>query len=345
MTSVRPVILSGGSGTRLWPLSTKRLPKQFVQLVGDVSLFGATLTRLDGLPGLVDPLVVTGAGHLDLVEAALGAAEVHPGGIIIEPTGRNTAPAVVAAALTADPDDVLVVLPSDHVIADREEFKRVVALAVEEARSGSIVTFGIVPSRPETGYGYIEAGEPSGKVLTVSRFKEKPDRAEAAGMIEDGRHYWNSGMFVFEARTLIEEAERYCPDIVAGVGEALPAEAAEGVIELNAAFETVESISIDHAVMEKTAKAVTAPLDAGWDDLGSYQALWGLSEKDDAGNALTGDAIVEEVGGSLIHATSRVVAVAGVEDLVVVETPEAVLVVPLDKAQMVRDLSARVQNR
>lgn len=343
---IRPVVLSGGSGTRLWPLSTAEVPKQFSPLFGKRSLFGLTLDRLAGIPDLQSAIVVTGHRHVDLVSAefesaSAEAASIEVGPILVEPTGRNTAPAALAAALTASPDDVLVILPSDHLISDVEEFQRAVAVASDLAQGGSIVTFGIRPTRPETGYGYIEMGEDTGGAHEVVRFKEKPDFREANELVGDGRHLWNSGIFVVRGDRLIEEAANLCPDVLDGVRAALPSEHS-GVVPLDESFESVKAISFDHAIMEQTDRALVVPVDIGWSDVGSYQSLLEVSDRDDAGNHVTGDVILSGVTRSYIRSTSRPLVVAGLDDVVVVETPDAVLVLPLNRAQEVKDLQARV---
>ena len=339
--TVRPVILSGGAGTRLWPLSTGKRPKQFLALLG-APLFEATLHRLRGLEGLGPVTVVAGGGHLDAVEEAAANASVELASIVVEPVGRNTAPAVVAAALVSDPDDVLVILPSDHVIADVEAFRSILARAVSLAVDGALVTFGARASRPETGYGYIEKGEAVEGGFRISRFKEKPEAEEAARLVSGNTHLWNSGMFVFTAKRLLQEATKHDPDLVAGIASALPGER-EGRILLGDSFADVRSVSLDHAVMEKTDGAVVIPMDVGWNDIGSWQSLWELSALDESGNALIGEVTVVDVSGSYVYSSSRPVAVAGVSDLVVVETPDAVLVVPLGKSQLVRDLVANTE--
>jgi len=342
VSNLRPVVLSGGSGTRLWPLSTPDLPKQFVPLFGNRSLFELTLVRLDGIDEVAPPIVVTGSAHTGLVLDTMSAAGIDGGLVVVEPVGRNTAPAAVAAALVAEPDDILVILPSDHLISDVSTFRAAVATAAEHAAAGGIVTFGIQPSRPETGYGYIEMGDPRGNgAFTVSRFKEKPDQTEAEIMIADGRHVWNSGMFIARADHLLGEARLHCPEIVSGVFGSLP-KGDDPVGELGDGFRDVEAISIDYAIMEKTERALVIPIDVGWDDVGSYQSLLSAIERDADGNYLDGDVTVSDVSGSFIRATSRKVAVAGISDIVVVETPDAVLVLPLDRSQEVRELSRRV---
>ncbi len=337
------MILSGGAGTRLWPLSTRESPKQFLELLGE-PLFEATLDRLDGLAGVGKPTVVAGRDQLAVVEKGLANKQIEATAIVVEPAGRNTAPAVVAAALVSAPDDVLVVLPSDHVIADRVAFAEAVASAVEHARDGALVTFGIEPTRAETGYGYIKKGEPVGDGFRVERFKEKPGADEAKELIADGGHLWNSGMFVFTAGSILEEATAHAPDVLEGVKAALPADRT-GRIELGEGFARVPSISIDHAVMEKADKTTVIPLDAGWSDLGSWQSVWEMSERDEAGNILIGDVIAMGVSDSYVRSGSRTIAIAGVEGLVVVETPQVVLIIPKEKSQTVRDLAARSEGR
>ena len=342
---IRPVILSGGSGTRLWPLSTHARPKQFADLIpGGPSLFGATISRLAGVAGTAPPIVVSGVDHLGLVRAEAATSGVEPMVVIVEPMGRNTAPAVAAAALLADSEDVLVILPSDHLIGDTGAFQDGVGTAVGHALSGSIVAFGVTPTRAETGYGYIETGDSVGDGWQVARFKEKPAVEEAGEMMSDGRHLWNSGMFVAMAGVLIDEMAATCPAILEGVRGAVPT-SIEGLAVLGPSFATVEAISFDHAVMERTGRAVVIPLDVGWDDIGSYQALMGLSAKDGEGNAVSGPVILENVTGSFIHATTRTVAVAGMSDVIVVEAADGVLVVSLSEAQRVKDLAERAQKQ
>ncbi|MCZ6518498.1 MAG: sugar phosphate nucleotidyltransferase [Actinobacteria bacterium] len=343
MALIRPVILSGGAGTRLWPLSTPGFPKQFATLTGEDSLFTQALHRLAGRPGVSPPIVVTGSAHAELVKvfAAESGVDIHL--VLVEPAGRNTAPASLAAALSSDPDDVLVILPSDHLIRDQGAFADAVIRSVEYAAEGSVVTFGVVPSRAETGYGYIELGEPLPGAYEVRRFKEKPDQEEAERLTSGGNHVWNSGMFVVSAAGLLMEASRHCPVILAGVTAAMRAPV-DGIVELGAEFLNVERISLDHAIMEKTENAIVMPIDVGWDDVGSFEALWSIAEKDGRGNVTSGDTVLIDVEGSLVKATSRTVAVAGVSDVVVVETPDVVLVVPRNQSQMVRDLAERAES-
>ncbi len=340
---VRPVILSGGAGTRLWPLSTESNPKQFLDLLGG-SLFEATLTRLEGMPNLAPSLILTGVRHIDAVDQSVTMAGAEIGSVVVEPEGRNTAPAIIAAALLADPDDVLVVLPADHLIKDRMGFLAAVETAVSLAVEGHLVLFGIVPSRPETGYGYIEIGDSVGAGFQVLGFVEKPDSELAGDLAAGGRHLWNSGMFVFTARAIIEECSAIRPDLVSGVTEAIPPQR-EKRVDLAPSFAKIDSVSIDHAVMERTDRAVVVPIDVGWSDVGSWETVWENSELDSSQNVLMGDVSAVDVSGSYVHATSRLVAIAGVEDLVVVETPEAVLIVAKRNSQLVRDLVADLSKR
>jgi mannose-1-phosphate guanylyltransferase/mannose-6-phosphate isomerase len=284
------------------------------------------------------PIIVAGSSHVGLVEEACAATGVEPKVLILEPAGRNTAPASVAGALAADPDDVLVILPSDHLITRPESFRGAVTEAAAHAAGGSIVVLGVHPQRPETGFGYIEVGDPISGGWEVVAFKEKPAFADAQRMLEEGGHLWNSGVFVLTASTLLDEIARTDPSILSRVEAAMgPAE--DGRIVLGPEFEAAESISFDHAVMEKTERGVVLPLDAGWDDIGSFHALWTALPRDEAGNAVEGDVELSQVTGSLVKATSRRVAVAGLDDLVVIETPDAVLVVPRERSQLVRDLT------
>lgn len=335
-------MLSGGSGTRLWPLSTPERPKQFVPLFGGRSLFDLTLARLGGVEGMKSPIVATGSAHTGLVEEAMTRADIGEYRILVEPTGRNTAPAAIAAALVTASEDVLFIVPSDHLITDTAGFQRAVAGASRNAAEGGIVTFGIKPTGPETGYGYIEIGDPhGGEAFDVRRFKEKPDAERAEEMVADGRHVWNSGMFIARSDHLLEEAAIHCPDIVEGVRAALPGGEAT-VVQLADSFAEVEANSIDYAILEKTEHAFVIPVDIGWDDVGSYQSLLTAMTRDSDGNHVEGDVIANEVTGSFIKASSRKVAVAGMDEVVVVETPDAVLVAPLDRSKDVRDIARQV---
>lgn len=338
---VRPVVLSGGSGTRLWPLSTPDVPKQFRALLEERSLFGLTLERLRDVPDLVPAIIVTGERHVGLVVDEVESAPIQTGAILIEPVGRNTAPAVLAAAVLADPEDVLVILPSDHLIRDLDKFLKAMSVAIELAADGGIVTFGIEPTGPETGFGYIELGIEEGAGHHVARFKEKPDADEALEMVRDGRHLWNSGMFVGRAEEILAEAGELCPEVLDGVRAALPP-STEGTVQLGEAFVSIEAISFDYAIMERTERARVVRLDVGWSDVGSYRSLLEVSERDSSGNHISGNVTTVGVTNSYLSATSRPVVVAGLDGVVVVETPDAVLVVPIDRAQEVKELRDRV---
>lgn len=334
---VRPVILSGGAGTRLWPLSTGETPKQFVDLLGP-SLFEATLQRLAALPGAVPPVVVTGARHQARVSMAAEEAGVEIGRLIVEPVGRNTAPAIAAAALLSAPDEVLVVLPSDHVITEAQRFAEAVAIAVGAAAEGALVLFGVRPSRPDTGYGYIEVVAGTGTMLEVAAFREKPGEPEARALVEAG-HLWNSGMFVFRAGAILDELRGLQPGMVAAVEAAIPA-APGRVVELLESFGEAEAISIDHAVMEHTGRARALPVDFGWSDVGSWQAVWELAPRDRDGNVIVGEVVAMGVTDSYLRSSGRPLAVIGMDGVVVVESDEGVLVVPKSMSQAVRDAAA-----
>ncbi|GAB3409429.1 mannose-1-phosphate guanylyltransferase/mannose-6-phosphate isomerase [Massilia agilis] len=343
---IYPVILSGGAGTRLWPLSRAVLPKQLLPLVSDKTMLQETALRVAGWAGLMAPLVVCGNDHRFLVAEQMREIGVTPLGILLEPVGRNTAPAVAAAAhylQSIDPDAVMLVLPADHVVEDRDAFQAAVSRAWALVQRGSLATFGIVPNAPETGYGYIRRGEPLPLVddcYTVERFVEKPDRDTAEAFLADGGYYWNSGMFMFQASRYLAELERFKPEIAAAAEAAVRT----GYRDLDfcrldeSAFTASPSDSIDYAVMERTRDAVVVPADIGWNDVGSWSALWEVQQRDADGNAQRGDVYLDNVTNSLVRAESRIVAVVGVKDLVVVETPDAVLVAHKDQVQRVKQV-------
>ncbi len=339
-----PVLLSGGAGTRLWPLSRAEAPKQLQRIVGDQTMVQATLSRVEGMSGVTAPLVVCNRRHADIIVGQLAEIGIEPMRVLAEPTGRNTAPAVVAAALAAEPDSTLLVLPADHVISDVEGFRRAVPTAVAAAADGSLVTFGIKPSRPETGYGYIRVGGwVDGGVARVEAFVEKPDGPTAAEYVASGRYLWNSGMFVFRADALLAEARRHVPDIVSSVTAAFPPP--DGLVgELGPAFASAPAISIDYAVMERTDRAKVVPIDVGWSDVGSWAALWEIAPRDEDGNVLRGDVYLEGVHGAYVRAESRLVAVVGLDDVVVVETADAVLVLDRASSQDVRKVVDRLRS-
>ena len=342
-STVTPVILSGGSGTRLWPLSTIDRPKQFLRLFGD-SLFESTLRRLDGLAGVGPPVIVTGAVQAARAEEALDNAQVEPRFILVEPEGRDTAPAAVAAAMSLPQEQVIVLLPSDHLIGDVAGFRSAVSTAIAIATDGYLVALGVTPDRAETGYGYIELGDSIDEGHRIASFIEKPDPRTAAMFSTDGKHLWNSGIFVFTAGTFLEEARRYANDVVAAVERSLPGPGG-ALRDLGPGFASSRAVSIDYAVMERTDRAVVVPLDVGWSDVGSWRSVWEASEKDADGNVLIGEVSTSSVSDTYVRSSSRRVAVAGVSGLVVVETEDAVLIVGSEYAQLVRDLAEDADSR
>jgi mannose-1-phosphate guanylyltransferase/mannose-6-phosphate isomerase len=345
MAQLQPVLLSGGSGTRLWPLSREAYPKQFLPLAGDDTMVQATWRRVEALADLA-PIVVANEEHRFLVAEQLRQIGAPAPAILLEPAGRNTAPAIAAAALQAmagGADPLLLVLPSDHVVRDVAGFQRAVRAASAAADAGALVTFGIVPDAPETGFGYIQAQAGDG-LRKVSRFVEKPDAATAQSYLDAGSYYWNSGMFLFRASRYLEELARFRPDIVDAVRAAHAAARHDGdFVRLDKeAFSACPSDSIDYAVMEKTADAMVLPVDIGWNDVGSWSALWDVAERDAHGNAHHGDVIAVDSRNSYAYA-QRLVALVGVDDIVVVETDDAVLVARKDKVQEVKQVVARLK--
>nr|WP_314539763.1 mannose-1-phosphate guanylyltransferase/mannose-6-phosphate isomerase [uncultured Massilia sp.] len=343
---IYPVILSGGAGTRLWPLSRAVMPKQLLPLVTDKTMLQETALRVRGWPGVMAPLVVCGNEHRFLVAEQLRDVGITPHGIMLEPAGRNTAPAVAAAAAflkAQDPDAIMLVLPADHVIEKNEAFRLAVERAARLVEGGSLATFGVVPSSPETGYGYIRRGEPlpgCDDCFKIDRFVEKPDRDTAAGFVADGGFYWNSGMFMFRADRFLAEIEAHAPDIAKAAGSAVQ----DAYRDLDfcrldeAAFAASPSDSIDYAVMEHTRDGVVVSADIGWSDVGSWSALADVQERDANGNVQRGDVYLDNTSNTLVRAESRIVAVVGVQDLVVVETNDAVLVAHKDQVQRVKNI-------
>ncbi len=343
-----PVVLSGGAGTRLWPLSRELYPKQLLPLVGPHTMLQDTVRRLQGLD-VAAPVVVANEAHRFLVAEQLRTIQCRPAAIVLEPAGRNTAPAIALAAhaaLAADAgDSLLLVLPADHVIRDVEAFHRAIDIAADVARAGALATFGIVPDAPETGYGYIRRGALHHGAYRIAQFVEKPDVERAQAFLAAGEYYWNSGMFLFRARRYLEELEKFAPDI-ASVCRSSFAGATRDLDFTRidaAAFQACRSESIDYAVMEKTTDAIVVPLDAGWSDVGSWATLHAACEQDAAGNTLRGDVITEDTRTSFVYSESRLVATVGLRDHVVVETKDAVLVAPKDRVQDVKKLVARLK--
>lgn len=345
MLPIIPVILSGGSGTRLWPLSREAYPKQFLPLVGDATMLQATWHRVAAIAGKA-PIVVANQEHRFMAAEQLRECNVTPQALILEPIGRNTAPAIAIAALqalAAGDDALLLVLPSDHVVRDDAAFHSAVQQAAIAADAGKLVTFGIVPTAPETGYGYIKAHAGVG-VRAVDRFVEKPDLTTAQEYVASGEYYWNSGMFLFKASRYLEELETLQPAILIACQAALgKASRDSDFIRLDAgAFAASPNDSIDYAVMEKTADAVVVPLDAGWNDVGSWSALWEVSDKDADGNACHGDVIALDCRNSYAYGT-RLIAMVGLEDVVVVETDDAVFVGHMDRVQDVKEIVGQIK--
>lgn len=351
---ITPVLLCGGSGTRLWPLSRESYPKQFAPLMGAESLFQATAGRLSG-PGFAPPLVVTADPFRFIVAEQLAARRQAPAAILIEPAPRNTAPAVLAAALwlaALAPDGLMLIAPTDHRIPDADAFRAAVAAAAPRARAGDIVTFGITPDRAETGYGWLElaAAPVPGGTASLSRFVEKPDAARAAAMLADGgRHLWNAGLFLAAPATVIAAFHVHAPDLVADVSAAVAGARTDlGFTRLaTEPWERLPSISVDYAVMEKAANLAVMPYGGAWSDLGDWDAVWRLSDADAQGNALTGQATAIDCEGSLLRSDTpgQEVVGIGLTDMMAVAMADAVLVAPRSRAQEVRQAVAALKAR
>jgi mannose-1-phosphate guanylyltransferase / mannose-6-phosphate isomerase len=339
-----PVVLSGGSGTRLWPLSRAVLPKQLLPLVTDNTMLQETLTRLSSWAEVGDPIVVCGNDHRFLVAEQLRQVNLTPQSIVLEPIARNTAPAIAAAAISLKDKDVLMlVLPADHVITDVAAFEAAVRRASVAAEQGKLVTFGIEPTHAETGYGYIQSGNALASAhgsFEVARFVEKPNAATAQQYVDAGNFYWNSGMFLFKPSVFLAELEQFAPDMVSAVSKAVEQSYKDlDFVRLHeASFAESPSDSIDYAVMEKTKLAAIVPANIGWNDVGSWTALKEVQPNDTDGNAARGDVYLKDVKNTLIRAEGRFVAVVGVEDLLIVETGDAVLVAHRDRAQDVKGI-------
>ena len=348
---VHPVILSGGAGTRLWPISRAAFPKQLMPLLTERSLLQETLLRLKPDGQFAEPIVACNEEHRFLVGEQLREIGVHPAAILVEPTGRNTAPALAAAAILVaekDPAAVILMAPSDHHVGKPEALRRAVADALPAAEAGYLVTFGIPPARPETGYGYIEAGEPLNEAPAcrrVRRFLEKPDAETAARFAASGRHLWNSGLLLFGARHFLDELKRFEPELLAAVERALAAAKKDlDFLRLDPdAFGAAKSISVDYAVLERTPKTAVVPVEMGWTDVGSWSSLWEIAPKDADGNVIIGDALAIDVKNSYIRGDSRLIAVLGLENVMVVDTADAVLVVARDRAQDLRKVVDRIE--
>ena len=363
MIQTTPVILCGGTGTRLWPLSRAGFPKQFLCLTGAQSLFQQAATRLMGLGAdniqLAGPYIVTGEEHRFLALEQLREAHIHPGAILLEPSGRNTAPALTLAALAATQngdDSVLVVTPADQTVADAEAFTQVLQQAIIQAAAGAIVVLGVTPDRPETGYGYIQAqtgGSQPG--MLVHRFVEKPNAATAQQYLQQGGYYWNAGMFVFKASVWLQALGTFRPDILQATHEAWNKRSTDSSLPSSFirpdkdAFCAIPSDSIDYAVMERAPGSAIAvhmlALNAGWSDLGAWDAVWNALPKDAQGNAHVGDVLTHNSRNTLVHASSRLVSLVGVENLVIIETPDAVLVADQARCQDVKHIVNALQQQ
>lgn len=355
MPKLKVVLLSGGAGTRLWPMSREASPKQFLPLLGQHSLFQSTWLRVRDLPGVDAPIVVANEEHRFTVAEQLQVLGTKARALILEPLPRNTAPAIAVAALQAiacadptdaepDHDPLLLVLPSDHVIADEAGFRAAVQQALPAAAAGNMVTFGIVPNAPETGYGYIKAAPGQG-VRAIERFVEKPDLATAQGYVASGDYFWNSGMFLFRASRYLEELQAHAPRMLGCCREALAAARSDlDFLRLDAeAFAACPSDSIDYAVMEKTRRGSVLPIDVGWNDLGSWTALAAIAEHDDHGNAHRGDVLAIDTRNTLAWSERRLVALVGLDDMVVVDTDDALLVAHRDRVQDVKQVVTRLK--
>lgn len=336
-----PVILSGGSGTRLWPLSRSQYPKQFLPLVSDKTMVQETILRLQELKKIQPPIAICNEEHRFLMAEQLREVDMQPSAIILEPMGKNTAPAVTLAALSAEPDDILLILPADHVIPDTASFQAAVKKADALAKQNYLVTFGIVPNQPETAYGYIKAGKSLDKnSFSVDTFVEKPNLETAKQYINSGDYFWNSGMFAFKAGRFLKELNKFQPDMLVACKNALRGATKDlDFIRLDKkSFSKCPSDSIDYVIMEKTDQAVVVPLDAGWNDVGSWSALWDIADKDKKGNAVSGDALTFDTSNSFVHSSSKLVTTMGVDNLVIIETDDAILVAAKDQVQNIKKI-------
>ena len=347
---VIPVILAGGSGTRLWPLSRELHPKQLIGLIDEYTMLQNTVMRLSGFDGIERPIVICNENHRFMVAEQLRSIGIDPLAIMLEPVGRNTAPALAAAAIKAlevDENPTLLILPADHTISDTDKLYDAMRQGVALAEKGHLITFGIVPESPETGYGYIRKGAPvnGGDAVVIDRFVEKPDLAVAETYVASGEYCWNSGMFMFGCREVLDELDRFAPEIVAACHQAVEAGARDlDFFRLDAeAFSRCPEDSIDYAVMEKTEKGVMISLAAGWNDVGSWDALWQIGKKDDAGNVTKGDVVTHDVSSCLLQSESRMIAAVGLKNMIVVETKDAVLVAPRDCGQDVKKIVSRLK--
>jgi mannose-1-phosphate guanylyltransferase/mannose-6-phosphate isomerase len=337
--SIKPVVLCGGNGTRLWPLSTPRHPKQFLNLLGASSMLEVTLARVQGNPvdglSFSQPMVIGAERHGQLMGGLAGNAD-----ILMEPVGKNSAAPVAAAALSADADDLVLILPADHDIADLGAFHRAILAGAKAAKAGSVVTFGIIAETPATGYGYIEAASKSGEVIDVVRFVEKPDLETAKSYIASGNFFWNAGIFLFRAGDMIEAFKAHAPDILDAVSAAMPKSKQGTAASFDtAAFEACRSQSIDYAIIEHHDDLKVVPVDMGWSDIGDFQALWERSEKDENGNVLIGNVRAIDCKNCYIRAADTSISVAGRENTVIVAAGGEMLVCDMHTVQSVKELA------
>lgn len=351
MPAIHPVILSGGSGTRLWPVSRALFPKQLLPLASDKSMLQETVLRVTDAGIFAAPVIVANDAHRFTIAEQMREIDIVPRAILLEPEGRNTAPAIALAALRLmrdDPDAVMLVMPSDHVIRDKAAFLAAVEVARAAANANMLVTFGITPATPETGYGYIRTGgelKETPGCHAVDAFVEKPDAGTAADYLESGDYLWNSGMFLFRAKAYLDELKSHAPDVLAACENSIVGLEPDLDFERpgEAAFKRSPSISIDYAVMEKTGRAAVVPVDPGWSDLGSWAALWEAGSRDETGNLIQGDVMVQDVKNSLVRSDGPLVSVVGLNDVVVVATKDAVLVTTRERAQEVKGIVGRLK--
>jgi len=345
------VILSGGSGTRLWPLSRKQYPKQYLPLVGDNTMLQETILRLNGLDNLADPIIICNVDHRFLVAEQCQQIDIKNATILLEPIGRNTAPAIAAAALQSIKhanDSILLILSADHIIQDIKAFHEAIRIATRQAQQGKLTTFGIVPIDANTGYGYIKSSKNNNDgAYKVEQFVEKPDIKTAESYLKQGNYLWNSGMFMFKANTLIDELTIHSPDIFNSVNDAVNKATQDlDFVRLDKqAFESSPSDSIDYALMEQSNNVVVVPLDAQWNDIGSWSALYNIGEKDNNGNVIKGDVFTEETTNTYINASHHMVATIGIQDLIIVDTPNATLISSKEKVQEVKKIVKQLQQQ